>query len=165
MVDEADVRDKNVFPQGPWAAVDVGRVRVGVAATDPEGLMAFPVETLPRGEDTADRIAAIVEDRGIVAVFVGLPLTLSGQEGAAVRDCRDFARVLLQRLDIPVRLVDERLSTSKASAALREAGRDARRQRPVIDQAAATVILETVLDGRKNAILDTLTRPVAQGES
>jgi putative Holliday junction resolvase len=165
MGDDAVDVGEGIVPTGPWAAVDVGRVRVGVAATDPEGLMAFPVETLVRGEDTADRIAAIVEDRGIVAVFVGLPLTLAGEEGAAVRDSREFAGVLSQRLGIPVRLIDERLSTSTASAALREAGLDARRQRPVIDQAAATVILEAVLDGEKNGILDTLTKPVAQGES
>jgi putative Holliday junction resolvase len=165
MGDPVDSPEGDVVPSGVWAAVDVGKVRVGVAATDPEGLMAFPVETVSRGEDTADRIAEIVTERGVVAVFVGLPLTLSGEEGVAARDARGFAGSLSQRLSVPVRLADERLSTSAASTALREAGWDTRRQRPVIDQAAAVVILEAVLDGRKNGILDSLTKPVAQGES
>lgn len=152
-------------PQGPWASVDVGTVRVGIAATDPERRMAFPVETVPRNRDTVGRIATIVEDRGIVAVFVGLPLTLAGREGPSAEDARSLAGDLAQRLAVPVRLVDERLSTSSASAALRQAGRNARRQREVIDQAAAVVILETVLDGWNNGILGNLTEQVAQGES
>jgi putative holliday junction resolvase len=152
-------------PQGPWASVDVGTVRVGIAATDPERRLAFPVETVPRGRDTIARIASIVEERAIVAVFVGLPLTLAGKEGPSARDARSLAGNLAQHLTVPVRLVDERLSTSSASAALHEAGRSTRRQRKVIDQAAAVVILETVLDGWNNGILDNLTEQVAQGES
>lgn len=150
---------------GPWIAIDIGRVRVGVAATDPEGRMAFPAETLLRGSDTVDRIAGIAAERGATAAFVGLPLTLRGSEGRSAEDARAFAGELAQRLSIPVRLIDERLSTSAASTALREAGRDSRGQRAVIDQAAAVLILEAALAGHKNGILDSLTRPVAQGES
>ncbi|MCJ7826848.1 MAG: Holliday junction resolvase RuvX [Demequinaceae bacterium] len=152
------------WPSGPWASVDVGTVRVGVAATDPERRIAFPVETVPRDRNTMERIGAIVEERGVVAVFVGLPLTLAGREGSSALSARSFAKELVQHLAVPVRLIDERLSTSSARAALREAGWSARRQKAVIDQAAAVVILELVLDGRNNGILDNLTEQVAQGE-
>ena len=141
-------------------AVDVGTVRVGVAATDPERRLAFPVETVPRGTGTLDRLAAIVEERRIVTVVVGLPLTLAGSEGPSAEDARSVAEALAQRLEVPVRLIDERLSTSSAASALREAGRDARRQRAVIDQAAAVVILQTALDGWNNGILGSLAGPI-----
>lgn len=146
-------------------SIDVGRVRVGVAATDPERRLAFPVETIPRGPGTVERVRSLVVERGIVSIFVGLPLTLAGREGPSADDARKFAASLKQRLDIPVRLIDERLTTSSASAALREAGRSERRQRAVIDQAAAVVILDLVLNGSNNGILDSLTGPATQGDS
>jgi putative Holliday junction resolvase len=146
-------------------SVDVGTVRVGIAATDPERRLAFPVETVKRGAGTIGRIATLVVERSITAVFVGLPRTLAGSEGASAADARVVAEALAQRLAVPVRLIDERFSTSMASGALREAGRDSRRQRGVIDQAAAVVILNLALDSEKSGILDSLTEPVAQGET
>ncbi len=146
-------------------SVDVGSVRVGIAATDPERRLAFPVETVARGKGTVGRIAQLVGERSAVAVFVGLPRTLAGGEGASAADARLIARALAEHLAVPVRLIDERFSTSTASAALRDAGRDSRRQRAVIDQAAAVVMLELALDGEKSGILGSLTELVAREES
>jgi len=146
-------------------AVDVGTVRVGIAATDPERRIAFPVETVARGKGTIDRIAALVAERSIAAVFVGMPRTLAGAEGASAADARVVAEALGQRLAVPVRLIDERFSTSIATAALHDAGRNSRSQRGVIDQAAAVVMLEWAIDGEKSGNLDSLTEPVVRGES
>lgn len=137
--------------------VDVGTVRIGVAASDPDGLMAFPVETVARGGDDAATVAAIASERGAVRVFVGLPRTLKGGEGASAQDARDFADRLAELTEASVRLIDERFSTATAAQAMRSAGRSARRQRHVIDQAAAVVILENALDVDRNGNLDAVT--------
>ena len=137
---------------GVRVAVDVGAVRVGVAVSDPAGMLATPYATLRRdavgGADVAE-IATLVRERGAVEVVVGLPLLLSGQEGAAAEVAREYAGALRRALlDVPVRLVDERLTTVSAERALREAGVSSRDQRAVVDQAAAVAILQTALDGR-----------------
>ncbi|WP_296667870.1 Holliday junction resolvase RuvX [Demequina sp.] len=135
----------------------MGTVRIGVAASDPDGLMAFPVATVQRGDGDADAIAAIARERAAVCVFVGLPKKLSGSEGTSADDARGFAARLAELTSAPVRLIDERFSTATASQAMRSAGRTAKRQRHVIDQAAAVVILENALDIDKNGNLDMVT--------
>jgi len=142
----------------------VGTVRVGVAASDPDGIMAFPVETVPRDAKAAARIAEIVEERAAIEVYVGLPRHLSGAEGTSADDARAFAALVAERLAAPVRLIDERLSTATASRAMREAGRNAKSQRSTIDQAAAVVILDTVLDAAKRGNLGTVATTVAREE-
>jgi putative Holliday junction resolvase len=134
---------------GVRIGVDVGSVRVGVAASDPDGLIASPVETLPRdsrGGTDLDSLAALARERGAVEVVVGLPRSLSGREGAAATAARAYAELLAARVDIPVRLVDERLSTVQATRELRSRGVPGRRQRTVIDQVAAVVVLQAALD-------------------
>lgn len=143
-------------------AVDVGTVRVGLAASDPDGTMAFPVGTVQRGADAVAQVAAIVAERGATSVFVGLPKTLAGGEGASAADARAFAQELAERIDAPIRLVDERFSTSTATGAMRAAGRTAKQQRAVIDQAAAVVILESALDVDRHGNLSTVTVEVAR---
>jgi putative Holliday junction resolvase len=138
-------------------AVDVGSVRVGVAASDPQGRMAFPVETVARdpagGSDLA-RLAKLVRERGAREVVVGLPTGLSGVEGEAARSCREYARRLAERVaPVPVRLADERLSTVTANRQLRSGSRRGREQREVVDQAAAVVILQTALDARARSAM------------
>jgi putative Holliday junction resolvase len=133
--------------------VDVGTVRVGVARSDPSGLVATPVETVARsgshGADVA-RIAAIVAEAEAVEVIVGLPRTLRGEEGSAAQAARRYARTIAQRVaPVGVRLVDERLSTVSAHRTLRDAGVRGRRHRPVVDQVAAVVILQTALDAER----------------
>lgn len=134
-------------PRGARLAVDVGTVRVGLAACDPDGLVPTPVATLARGHGDLERIVREVSERGGRVVYVGLPRHLSGAEGASALDARGYAETLARALaPVEVRLVDERLSTVLAHEALRSAGRDGRRQRSVVDQAAAVVILQGALD-------------------
>ena len=135
---------------GVRIGVDVGTARVGVAASDPSGTFAHPVETLPRdersGADVA-AIAALVAGRGAVEVVVGLPRLLSGQEGTAARIARDYAGKLAARVaPVPVRLVDERLTTVAAHKRLHDSGVPGRGKRSVVDQAAAVLILQSALD-------------------
>ena len=140
---------------GVRVGVDVGSVRVGVAASDPSGLLATPVRTVARDpQDPAaqpptdlEEIAAIVADAAAIEVVVGLPRTLAGGEGAAAATARTYAGRLAVRIaPVPVRLIDERLTTVDAHRSLRDSGVDGRRQRAVIDQAAAVLILQAALD-------------------
>jgi putative holliday junction resolvase len=132
--------------------VDVGSVRVGVAASDPDGRLAFPVTAVARRRDGSDldELAALIAEREGVEVVVGLPRTLAGREGVAVDAARSYALALSERISpIPVSLVDERLTTVVADQALRAARprSSARDRRAAIDAAAAAGILQTYLDG------------------
>ena len=137
------------FRPGRRLGVDVGTVRVGVAMSDPTGMLASPLETVHRAKDGRDltHLAELVVAHEVVEVVVGLPRHLSGASGASAQDASTYARELASRIgDVPVHLVDERLTTVTAASHLRAGGIDARRQRAVIDQAAAVVILQTHLD-------------------
>ena len=141
--------------RGVRLGVDVGSVRVGLAACDPDGMVASPVRTLARdskGAADIDEIAVEVTERGAVEVVVGLPRSLSGAEGAAAATARDYAVRLARRVaPVPVRLVDERLSTVGAHRALHDAGLGGRKHRKVIDQVAAVLVLQTALDAEKSS--------------
>lgn len=143
---------------GRRVGVDVGDVRIGVAVCDPEGMLATPLETVPAGPDAVQRLAAIVAEFGALECVVGLPLSLSGREGPAAAKVRAFAAGLRDAIaPVPVRLVDERMSTMTADGQLRESGRSGASRRAIIDQAAATVILQAALDAER-------TRGTAPGE-
>lgn len=138
---------------GVRLGVDVGSVRVGLARSDPSGLIAVPVETLARdtakGTDLA-RIAELVAEWEAVEIIVGLPRSLSGREGDAAVQARKYAVAIARRVrGVSVRVVDERLSTVTAQRSLREAGVKGRRHRPVVDQVAAVVILQSALDAER----------------
>jgi putative Holliday junction resolvase len=136
---------------GVRVAVDVGAVRIGIAASDPGGLLATPVETVARGRGDLARIAAIVADREALEVIVGLPRTLAGDEGQAAALVRGFALRLARRVaPCPVRLVDERMTTASAAKAMRASGVSAREGRSSVDQAAAMVILQDALDSERS---------------
>uniref|UniRef100_UPI0026A5D702 Holliday junction resolvase RuvX n=1 Tax=Cellulomonas hominis TaxID=156981 RepID=UPI0026A5D702 len=171
--DAPGVPDPDAVVRGARLAVDVGSVRVGLAASDPDGLVATPVATLPRDtrpvggalpSDVATIVAEVAE-RFAAAVYVGLPKHLSGTEGSAAQAARAYAGALAQAVaPVPVRLVDERMSTVSAHQALHASGRSGRRHRAVVDQAAAVVILQTALDaerssGRRPGERVTTTRP------
>jgi putative Holliday junction resolvase len=132
--------------EGPHPAlgIDHGDARIGIAATDPLGILAHPVETIDvRSIDPFERIAQLVSQRNIRTLIVGLPVRIDGTEGTAAEKVRGFATKLAKRLpDIPMEFVDEAYTTMAASAKLREAGRKAKQQKSVIDQAAAVEILE-----------------------
>ena len=133
---------------GVRLGIDVGDVRIGVARSDPSGLVATPVETVARGEGDLARIRQIADEEGAVEVVVGLPRSLSGSEGPAAVKVRRFAGEIAVALrPTPVRLYDERLSTVSAEIALR--GRKPKTRRAVVDQAAATLILQNALDNER----------------
>jgi putative Holliday junction resolvase len=135
---------------GRRLGVDVGSVRVGVAVCDPDGLLATPVETVAAGEGDIARLAALCAEYGVVEAVVGLPRSLSGAEGPAAAKARVFAGRLVGKIHpIPVRLVDERLTTVTATRGLRESGVRGRKSRAVVDQAAAVVILQNALDAER----------------
>ncbi|HVE31205.1 MAG TPA: Holliday junction resolvase RuvX [Mycobacteriales bacterium] len=136
---------------GVRIGVDVGSVRVGVAACDPAGLIATPVSTLSRGKGDLDALAALVAEREAVEVLVGLPTSLSGRAGPAAAAAEAYAGALAARVPVPVRLVDERFSTVGAQRDLRASGVDTRRGRSVIDQAAAVIILQGALDAERSS--------------
>ena len=128
----------------PALGIDPGDARIGVAATDPLGILAHPVETIDvRKGDPLDRIAALVVQRKIRTLVVGLPLRIDGSEGSAALKVRAFASKLAARVpEVPLVFIDEAYTTMDAAAKLHEAGRNAKRQKAVIDQAAAVAILE-----------------------
>jgi putative holliday junction resolvase len=139
---------------GRRLGVDVGEVRIGVALSDPAGILATPLVTLSRdrsGGRDLDALAAMVVEHEVVEVVVGLPRTLAGREGPAARAAADYARALGGRLGkgVAVRLTDERLTTVSATRMLAERGVRGRKQRAVIDQAAAVEILQGWLDARR----------------
>ena len=127
----------------PALGIDHGDARIGIAATDDFGILAHPVETIDcKKLDAIERIAQLVQLRGIRTLVVGLPLRMDGSEGDAAAKVRAFASQLHERVGtVPLVFVDEALTTSSAAAKLREAGRNARKQKAVIDQAAAVEIL------------------------
>ena len=126
--------------------VDVGTARVGVARSDPHGTLATPVETLARRDDVIAGIRRLINEHAVIEVVVGLPLALSGSETASTVDARVMAEAIAEALPVPVRLVDERLTTVTAARGLREAGRTSKNSRSVVDQAAAVILLQHALD-------------------
>ena len=142
---------------GVRLGVDVGDSRVGVAASDPDALLATPVMTLRRDHNRGSdqrMLVKIARDRRVRVIYVGLPLSLSGAETLSTQKARDYSHTLAQRLleptDPEVRLVDERLSTVSASSKMRQAGLEAKHQRSSIDQAAAVEILTQALEVRSS---------------
>lgn len=109
-------------------------------------MLATPVETVKRGGGDVARVLAIAAELEALEIVVGLPLALSGRETASTEDARGFALRLAQRGTVPVRLVDERLSTVSANAAIRQSGKSQKQSRSVIDQVAAVIILQHALD-------------------
>jgi len=140
-------------PAGVWLGVDVGTVRVGVARSDPGGILASPVVTLrrdPDGDQDVAELARLVAEHGAVGVVVGLPRTLRGREGTSALMARAYAdRLAAAIAPTPVRHVDERLTTVSAQRKLAASGRRGRAVRQVIDQAAAVELLQQFLDERR----------------
>lgn len=136
---------------GVRLGVDVGKARIGIARSDPHGMLATPIETVQRdhnGDADFARIAAIVGEYEAFEVIVGLPLNMRGERTLSTEDAAEFAVDLAACLSgaAEVRLVDERLSTVSAQGQLRQAGKKTKESRGIIDQAAAVVILQHALD-------------------
>jgi putative Holliday junction resolvase len=134
---------------GVRVGIDVGKARIGVARSDAHGMLATPIETVARaasGDSDIRRILEITGDLAPIEIVVGLPLALSGGRTASTEDAVTFATELATASGIPVRLVDERLSTVSAHSALRTSGRRQKGSRGIVDQVAAVIILQHALD-------------------
>jgi putative holliday junction resolvase len=132
--------------------LDLGSRRIGVALCDSAGTLATPYEVVPRSGDRARdhrRIAELVDEAGAEIVVVGLPLSLDGTVGPAAAGVVSEVTELRDHLTVPVEVWDERLSTVEATRRLRSAGVSGRKRRHVIDQVAATVILQSWLDATR----------------
>ncbi|MEV6283585.1 Holliday junction resolvase RuvX [Kribbella sp. NPDC051770] len=153
--------------RGVRVALDIGDARIGVASSDPHGILATPVETVRRGPGDLDRIVTLVHDLEAFEVVVGLPRSLNGGEGPAAVRIRETTELIRQKLvaseaarddnqiatdgveqvrTTAVRMVDERFTTVTAERMLRERGKKGAKRRAVVDQAAAVVILQHALD-------------------
>jgi putative holliday junction resolvase len=144
----------------------VGSVRIGVAVSDPDGILATPVETVRRDRSGKHvrRLAELAADQQAVEVVVGLPRTLADRTGPSAVDAMELAEALAERIaPTPVRLADERLTTVSAQRSLRAAGVRAREQRAVIDQAAAVAILQSWLDQRRATLAGPGAGDLADG--
>lgn len=135
------------LPRGIRFGIDVGKVRIGVAQSDPDGLLAMPVETVQRQEEGSvaslcARIAALEP----LCIYVGLPLSLNGAHTASTDDAISLAKVLHDATGAQVQLIDERLSTVSAQSALHASGKTTKSSRAVVDQVAAVMILQQALD-------------------
>lgn len=133
---------------GVRVGIDVGKARVGVARSDVDGLMAVPSETLARAT-ALDSLASLTDYMTVLEWVIGLPLSLDGSSTASTEDARSFAAELVSKTGIPARMVDERLSTVGAQAALHSASHTAQSSRAVIDQVAATILLQSALDAER----------------
>ncbi|GAA4690760.1 Holliday junction resolvase RuvX [Nocardioides nanhaiensis] len=133
--------------RGVRLGLDPGDARIGVARSDGAGMLATPVETVRSGKGDVRRIGQLAAEHEVLEVVVGLPRSLSGGEGPAAVKVREFAARLARRVaPVPVRLVDERLTTVSAEAMLRDRGRSGQDRRSVVDMAAAVLILQHALD-------------------
>lgn len=138
------------FRRGVRLGIDVGKARVGVARCDPDGMLAVPVETVPRSNTSLARIAELAGEYGPMEFVVGLPVNMQGADTPSTTDAREFAAALQRLTGVPVRMMDERLSTVTAHSALRSSGRNQRNSRSIVDQVAAVVLLQHAIDTEKS---------------
>jgi len=143
---------KSANPEhGRILGLDLGQSRIGVAISDPDRRMAVPLGTVRTGApEDIKALAAMVKEHQVAAIVVGLPLSLSGRKGEAADHAEKFAQALRDFLDTPVFLQDERMTTMQADRRLAEAGMRGRDRRRVVDQTAATLILQAYLDRTRN---------------
>jgi putative holliday junction resolvase len=159
-------------PAGTKLGVDVGLARVGLAGSDPGGILATPIRTLKRDAKKNSDIRVLVREaaeRSAVQVFVGLPRTMKGGESASTQMAREYADLLAQALAdadlaVSVNLIDERLTTVSAHRTLHSAGMSSREHRKVVDQVAAVEILQQALDMQR-ALGRDVGSPVAVPDS
>lgn len=144
-------RESGALRPGVRLAVDVGSARIGLARSDRDGMLASPLTTVRSGSGDLAEIARLAAEHEAIEIVVGLPTSLSGQAGRAAAGARAFAATLAALVaPVPVRLVDERFTTVLAHAALRQGGRDSKERRSVVDQAAAALLLQGVLDAERS---------------
>lgn len=134
---------------GVRLAIDVGSVRIGVARSDPGGLMAVPLDAIPASDRAFATVSSLVDEYDAIEVVIGLPLSMDGTEGKAAGVARSWAEQLSAVVAVPVRLVDERLTTVQAQRGLHAAGRSVKSSRGMIDSASAVILLQSDLDAER----------------
>ncbi|HOV32792.1 MAG TPA: Holliday junction resolvase RuvX [Candidatus Hydrogenedens sp.] len=136
--------------EGRILAIDYGEVRIGLAISDPLGLLAFPlmVIDLKKTKDYIKVIKDVIKEKEVKKIIIGLPLTMEGKEGIQTEKVRRFYEDVKECVDLAVELVDERLTTVIAQKSLSEVGIDQRKQRKMIDMVAAAKLLETYLESK-----------------
>lgn len=132
--------------------IDVGKARVGIAYN--VGTLVLAHGVVDRGDSTAKAISQVATEKNATVIFVGLPLSLSGEQTASTKDAFSFAQELATLTSAKVLLVDERLTTVSAARALRGAGKSTRDSKTIIDAESARVILETALSGAKTIAVE-----------
>ncbi|MDR2655040.1 MAG: Holliday junction resolvase RuvX [Oscillospiraceae bacterium] len=134
-------------------AVDLGDARTGLAVCDRTETLASPVGVIKEYniKKTLEKVLAAAQEFEARMIVIGLPRNMDGSEGIRAAKSREFALNLKMRTELPIELWDERQSTVLASRYLSDANVDSRRQRGIIDEAAAAVILQSYLDYRKNS--------------
>lgn len=134
-------------------AIDFGRKRVGLALSDPSGTVAAPLAAIERkGKEWWDPLLHLIREQQVGEIVVGLPRNMDGSYGPAAEVCQKFARELEQRAQLPVVLLDERLSSTAASGAMREAGLREKEQRGKLDSVAASLLLQVHLQRRAKGV-------------
>jgi putative Holliday junction resolvase len=136
---------------GVRLACDVGKARIGIARSDPNGVLAVPLDAVKAGENSALLVRDIAVEYEAIEIIVGLPISMSGMLGAAAEYTHSWVDKLSAVTDIPIRLNDERLTTVQAQRGLHEAGRTTKSSRSVIDSASAVVLLQTCLDSERSS--------------
>lgn len=137
---------------GVRVGIDIGTVRIGVSRSDREGYLATPVETVDRGsKNPIEQLVVVISELDAIEVIVGLPLSLNGSHTASTEDALSMARELAQLTTVPIRLIDERLTTVSAHSAMRAVGKNQKQTRSIIDQVAAVMILQHALDSERSS--------------
>lgn len=154
------------FRPGVRLGLDWGRARIGVAACDRDGTLCYPVTTVPATDRPLDHIVALVDEYEPIEVVLGMPTDLRGEAGLAAQAMAEVGDALSAALAVPVRVVDERMSSASAHRQLAAAGRSTRSRRSVIDQAAAVAILESAVRTERltGVPAGRLVRPETKGE-
>jgi putative holliday junction resolvase len=129
-------------------AFDVGTVRIGVAKSDPHGVLASPQQSIPAGDESISLAISLIEEFDVVEVVVGLPKTLQGGDSTSTNLAREWACQLEIATRVPVTLVDERLTTVQAQGAFARSGQKTKQTRSRIDSAAAAILLQSYLDSQ-----------------
>lgn len=132
-------------------ACDVGKARIGMARSDPRGVLAVPLDAVPAGEQSVLSVRDIADEYEVIEIIVGLPITMSGERGPAAEYTEAWVDALRAVTDIPVRTHDERLTTVQAQRGLHQAGRTTKSSRSVIDSASAVVLLQACLDSERSS--------------
>jgi len=139
--------------KGKRLAIDVGLVRIGLATCDPDGILSSPIPALQRGDSIGDVVQEIVNlatSLSVIEIIVGDPVSMSGGITESTKDAREVASQIASAISVPVRLVDERLTTVSAQAKLRQSGKDSRESKALIDSASAVEILEQALNSERS---------------